>query len=50
MSDNIELTNEQKEVKNHIRMMVKIMLYIPFLWILLIVILVVIRGFKEGFI
>jgi len=49
MNDNIELTDEQKEVKAQIRIMVKIMLYVPFIWILFIVIIVVIKGFKEGF-
>jgi len=49
MNEIIELTDEQKEVKAQIRLMVKIMLYVPFIWILFIVILVVIKGFTEGF-
>ena len=48
-SESIELTDEQKEVKEHIRFMIKIMLYVPFLMILLLTISVIIESFKEGF-
>ena len=49
MNESIELTDEQKETKKQIRIMVKIILYVPFIWILFITISLIIQGFKEGF-
>lgn len=49
MESEMELTAEQLEVKEHIRFMIKIMVYVPFFMILFIVINLIIIGFTEGF-
>jgi len=49
MDENIELTDEQKEIKDFIRIYVKIMLYVPFIMILTVVIQLIVKGFIGGF-
>jgi len=49
MDENVELTDEQKEIKNFIRIYVKIMLYVPFIMILIVVIDLIVKGFIGGF-
>ena len=49
MGENIELTAEQKEVKDFIKVYVKIMLYIPLVWISCLVIFLIVKGFVGGF-
>jgi hypothetical protein len=49
MDKQIELTKEQKETKEFIRFMYKIMLYVPFFMILFIVISLIIKGLRVGF-
>jgi len=49
MDEKIELTNEQKEVKFFINLIVKIVIYVPFFMILILTVFVIVKGFKEGF-
>ena len=49
MDELIELTKEQKEIKNFIRVYVKIMLYVPFTWILSLIVFLIVKGFVSGF-
>jgi len=49
MDENEELTDEQQEVKDHIKFMIKIMLYVPFVWILGLVVFLIVKGFVSGF-
>ena len=49
MDENEELTKEQKEIKDFIKVYVKIMLYVPFVWILGLVVFLIVKGFMSGF-
>ena len=49
MNENEQLTTEQRQIKNFIRVYVKIMLYVPFAWILGLVVFLIIKGFVSGF-
>ena len=49
MNENEQLTKEQKEIKNFIRLYVKIMLYVPFVWILGLIVFLIVKGFVSGF-
>ena len=49
MDKNEKLTKEQKLTKDFIRVYVKIMLYVPFAWILGLVIFLIVKGFMSGF-
>ena len=49
MNENEQLTTEQRQIKNFIRVYVKIMLYVPFVWILGLVVFLIVKGFVSGF-
>jgi len=46
----LEYEREIREIKHHIRLMVKAILYGSFILVLFTTINVIIRGFREGFI